>query len=128
MLIKTLALLFGAAGVALSAGSPSKPEMNPGLPRSRLEDGLRNHLNPTKSNWDYWGRGWIPKACRDIATSHSLNPADFTVFNVHYSDCNMAWVFCRHKNSGASELDMIDMFGRAPVRMRSFVRYVKTKA
>ncbi|KAK3318838.1 hypothetical protein B0H66DRAFT_251066 [Apodospora peruviana] len=106
-----------------AASAQNKPLINPAFPGSRMETDLRNNLKPTHSTWDYWGAGWIPQGCRDIATSHNLNPADFTVFNVHYDDCSEPWSFCRHKRAGASEIDMIDIFGRLPVRSRSFVRH-----
>lgn len=121
-LLSALLPLIGGASLVL-AGNPSKPEMNPGFPRDRFETDLRNNLHPTHSKWDYWGAGWIPQGCKDIATGHGLNPNDFTIFNVHYDDCGEAWTFCRHKNAGASEIDMIDIFGRMPVHMRSYIRY-----
>ncbi|KAM7211034.1 hypothetical protein V8F06_013582 [Rhypophila decipiens] len=113
------AALLGLA----SAQNPSKPNINPAFNRGRIETDLRNNLRPHQSNWDYWGAGWIPQGCRDIAGWKNLNPNDFTVFNVHYDDCGEAWTFCRHKNAGASEIDMIDIFGRLPVRMRSYIRH-----
>ncbi|KAK1246210.1 hypothetical protein MKX08_000012 [Trichoderma sp. CBMAI-0020] len=114
-------VLLGATTVA--AGNPDKPEVNPHIPYDRLESDLRNNLHPTQSTWDYWGAGWIPQGCKDLANTYHLNPADFTVFNVHYTDCSASWTFCRHKDAGASEIDMIDMLGRLPVRMRSYTRH-----
>ena len=112
------------ASLALAA-SPSKPEISPAIPRGTMETDLRNNLHPTQSTWDYWGSGWIPQGCKDLANQYKLNPSDFTIFNVHYTDCGEAWVMCRHKNAGASEIDMIDIFGRLPVHMRSYIRYGK---
>ena len=128
MLFKSsIAVAVGGASLAL-AGNPDKPEISPAFDRGRFETDLRNNLHPTQSTWDYWGEGWIPQGCKDIATSHGLNPFDFTIFNVHYTDCSEPWLFCRHKDAGASEIDMIDMFGRMPVHMRSYIRYVKPNA
>lgn len=124
MLFKSsIATLVVSAFVGVAA-NPDKPSMEPGIDRGRFESNLRNNLRPTHSVWDYWGGGWIPRSCGDIARDHGLNPNDFTIFNVHYDDCQEGWTFCRHRNAGASEIDMIDMFGRLPVHMRSFVRYV----
>lgn len=110
-------------GASLVLADPSKPEVQPSIPRDRMETDLRNNLHPTQSTWDYWGSGWIPQGCRDIANKYNLNPRDFTIFNVHYTDCSEPWIMCRHRNAGASEIDMIDIFGRLPVRMRSYIRY-----
>lgn len=122
MLLKTSLAIAVATGASLVAADPSKPEMNPAYDHGRMENDLRNNLHPTHSTWDYWGPGWIPQSCKDVATGHGLNPNDFTIFNVHYDDCQEGWTFCRHKDAGASEIDMIDIFGRTPVKMRSFVR------
>ena len=116
---------FYSIAISLIAGmalAQDKPEISPSIPRGQMESNLRNFLSPTQSTWDYWGSGWIPQACKDIASSHGLNPGDFTIFNVHYTDCSEAWTFCRHKDAGASEIDMIDIFGRVPVHMRDFIR------
>lgn len=120
MLLKSTAILAGAATLALAG--PDKPAMNPGIDRGRFENDLLNNLHPTHANWDFWGEGWIPKGCKDIALDHGLSPNDFTVFNVHYDDCDTPWIFCRHKNAGADIINMIDMFGRTPVHMRQYVR------
>lgn len=121
MLFKTSILALAA----LAAAGPDKPAMNPGLNRNGLKQGLLDNLHPMHSTWEYWEKGWLPQSCRDIAKDHGLNPADFTVFNVHYDDCSAAWTFCRHKDSGADEISMIDIFGRMPVTMRGFIRYVR---
>jgi hypothetical protein len=95
-------------------------------------DGLSPHvdasfwanLNPTQSTWDQWGWGWIPQSCFDNANSNGVSPYDIEVFNVHYTDCGNAWVFCRHHNAALSQIDMIDLFGRLPVHERQWVRHV----
>ncbi|KZV85503.1 hypothetical protein EXIGLDRAFT_726077 [Exidia glandulosa HHB12029] len=82
------------------------------------------HLNPTQSTWDQWGWGWIPQSCFDAANSNNVSPYDFEVFNVHYTDCGTAWVFCRHHSASLSQIDMIDLFGRLPVHERQWIRHV----
>ena len=116
-----------AAQLALVAGLNSKPLIQPAFEYWSMETTLRENLHPMHSNWDYWGQGWIPKLCKDFATSNRLSPYDFTVFNVHYDDCSEAWTFCRHKDAQGSEMDMIDLFGRLPVHMRSYIRYVMSR-
>ncbi|KAH7106114.1 hypothetical protein BKA62DRAFT_688889 [Auriculariales sp. MPI-PUGE-AT-0066] len=95
-------------------------------------DGLSPHvdwsfwanLNPTQSTWDQWSWGWIPQSCADNAHSNNVQPFDMEVFNVHYTDCSTAWVFCRHHNASLSQIDMIDLFGRLPVHERQWIRHV----
>ncbi|KAK3935746.1 hypothetical protein QBC46DRAFT_358000 [Diplogelasinospora grovesii] len=115
-------LLTLAAALSVRAVDDNLPTIQPGLDWDRMETDLRNSLSLHSSTWDYWGAGWIPQACRDFATGHGLSPYDFTVFNVHYDDCSEPWIMCRHKDSHASEIDMIGIFGRMPVHMRSYVR------
>ncbi|KAK2592709.1 hypothetical protein QQS21_009584 [Conoideocrella luteorostrata] len=123
MILLSTLLIIGSAGLVLT-GTPSKPEMSPVFPRDLLEANLLINLPATNSTWDYWGQGWIPQGCWDIATSHGLDPNDFTVLNVHYKDCPEIWTFCRHKDSSTSEVQMMDIFGRMPVHMRSYIRHL----
>jgi hypothetical protein len=53
-----------------------------------------------------------------------FSPFDIIPFNIQYSDCSQTWTFCRHTQSPLSEVDIIDIFGRLPVRMRSFIRHL----
>jgi hypothetical protein len=115
-----LSIAWGAAG-ALAEKLP-KPEMKPVIPRDQFEADLLDNLPPTPATRDYWGAGWIPQSCKDIANGHNMSQSDFTTFNVHYQDCGEPWVFCRHKQAAVSEADMIDIFGRMPVHMRSYIR------
>ncbi|KAH0548026.1 hypothetical protein GP486_008232, partial [Trichoglossum hirsutum] len=101
-----------------------KPLINPPMPFDKIDQGLLDHLEPTFSTSDAWGGGWIPKDCKDIVEGNTLKATDVEVFNVHYSDCSEPWIMCHHKDSPVSKIDMIDLFGRMPVRMRSFVRHL----
>ncbi|KAL9599104.1 MAG: hypothetical protein Q9219_004062 [cf. Caloplaca sp. 3 TL-2023] len=89
-----------------------------------LQPGLLANFPPTGNHYDVWEPGWIPKDCRDITIEAGFNPADITTYNIHYDDCNMAWVVCFHRDSPSSLDDMIDLFGRVPVGARQFVRHV----
>jgi hypothetical protein len=64
----------------------------------------------------------LPARCKAIADQNGLNPYDIDVYNVHYNDCNQAWVMCRHHQSPLTIETMAENFGRVPVRMRNFVR------
>lgn len=66
----------------------------------------------------------IPLRCKAVAEAEGFSPYDIEVFNVHYTDCNDVWIMCRHHASPMSQIDMIDRFGRLPVRARSYIRHV----
>lgn len=104
-----------------------KPVIQPNFPGNGLASlgqGLLDHLTPTQSTWDDWGAGWIPQDCKSLVQGAGLSPSDIIPFNIHYTDCAQTWTFCRHKNSPLSEIQILDLFGRLPVRMRSFVRHL----
>lgn len=117
-----VATLLSASAVL--AANPDKPAVNPPVPYWGVHDGLMEVMTAPKWSQDYWLPNGMPQSCKEIAQSKGLNPSDFKIFNAKYSDCDMKWVMCRHKNAGATERDMIDKLGRIPVKMRSYVRYV----
>ncbi|KAH7263755.1 hypothetical protein BKA59DRAFT_449949 [Fusarium tricinctum] len=110
------------ASIAPVVGQLSKPVMNPPVPFSDLDPILFKYLKSTPHNRDQWGWGWLPARCKAIADQQGLNAYDIDVYNVHYNDCNQAWVMCRHHLSPLSIDTMAENFGRIPVRMRNFVR------
>ena len=113
--------------VSLASATLNKPIISPQFPGgglASLGQGLLDHLAPTQSTFDDWGAGWIAKDCKTLAKANGFSPNDITTFNIKYTDCSDTWVFCRHKNSPMSEIGMIDLFGRLPVRMRSFIRHI----
>ncbi|EJD43987.1 hypothetical protein AURDEDRAFT_114493 [Auricularia subglabra TFB-10046 SS5] len=95
-------------------------------------DGLSPHVDasfwanlaPTQSTWDQWAWGYLPQTCFDNANGNGVSPYDMEIFNVHYTDCSVAWVFCRHHSASLSQIDMIDLFGRLPVHERQWIRHV----
>ncbi|KAL8828956.1 MAG: hypothetical protein Q9170_006376 [Blastenia crenularia] len=89
-----------------------------------LQPGLLANFPSTSNNYDPWGPGWIPKDCKDITTGAGFSPADITTYNIHYDDCNTAWVVCFHKDSPTGLDAMIDLLGRVPVGARQFIRHV----
>ncbi|KAK1255616.1 hypothetical protein MKX07_007875 [Trichoderma sp. CBMAI-0711] len=104
-----------------------KPVIQPNFPGNGLASlgqGLMDHLAPTHSTWDDWGAGWIPQDCKSLVEGAGLSASDVIPFNIHYDDCAQTWTFCRHKDSPLSEITILDIFGRLPVRMRSFVRHL----
>lgn len=74
-----------------------------------VDSALLDVLSPTESHWDQWDGGWIPQDCKSIAEDNGVSPGDMEVFNVYYTDCDQAWVMCRHKDARKSLVDMIDV-------------------
>ena len=120
--IPLIALL--GAGVALAA-SPDKPGVKPPVPERKLGAELESAWKAPKAEKGYWLPNGIPEGCKYVAQQKGFNPSDFKVFNVKYSDCDQPWVFCRHKNAGATEAQMINKLGQLPVKARSFIRSVR---
>ncbi|KUL82758.1 hypothetical protein ZTR_10898 [Talaromyces verruculosus] len=118
------AVLAATGQLLASSQALDKPALTSNL--DYLEQGSLDNLAPTQSTRDQWGAGWIPQDCKDIANNEGKNPDDFEIYNVHYTDCGDAWVFCRHKDMPIDLVSTIDIFGRLPVAMRSWVRHVIT--
>ncbi|KAL4900074.1 hypothetical protein BDW74DRAFT_162353 [Aspergillus multicolor] len=106
----------------LSLAQLDKPIMSPAVPFDQMDANLYNNLNPTPATYSAWDYGYLPARCHDVAESENVSPYDMEVFNVTYEDCDRPWVMCRHKEADLSLDQMIDNFGRLPVRMRNLVR------
>ncbi|KAL8852004.1 MAG: hypothetical protein Q9221_003109 [Calogaya cf. arnoldii] len=117
----TIGLAFSLLATS-SRAALDKPALRPNL--DYLEQGLLDNLQPTRSTWDIWGPGWIPEDCKRMTANAGLNPFDVETYNVKYDDCDMAWVLCRHKSSPDPLINLIDLFGRVPVKTRQYVRHV----
>ncbi|KAI5782351.1 hypothetical protein DFH27DRAFT_280189 [Peziza echinospora] len=90
-----------------------------------LDAALLRNLVPQKARIRSWPESWIPKDCKKAIEQEKLNPRDVDVFELLFNDCpNDPWVFCRHRNSPMQRKDMIETFGRMPVRVRQFVRHI----
>jgi hypothetical protein len=113
----TLSLVAAmSAGLALAQDQPNtKPAISPAFDFAGAVDrGLMQYLEPTWSEWDQWGAGWIPADCKRYADHEGYPLNEFEVFNVHYWDCNEPWIMCRHRDSRKSQVDMIDVSRTAP--------------
>ncbi|KAH8892979.1 hypothetical protein GQ53DRAFT_610605, partial [Thozetella sp. PMI_491] len=71
-----------------------------------------------------WGEGWIPQYCYSEANTYGLNPADFEVRNVKFSDCSGSWAVCRHKNSPETWTTIQTQLGKLPVGGRQYIRNI----
>ncbi|KAK0722673.1 hypothetical protein B0T26DRAFT_870692 [Lasiosphaeria miniovina] len=77
---------------------------------------LPNHTFTTTQ----WTNGQWPEICRNISVnSDNWSAADFTVYNVTFSDCSVPYALCRHKNAPKS-LNQIEI-ARIPIGMRQAV-------
>ncbi|KAK5994164.1 Conidiation-specific protein 13 [Cladobotryum mycophilum] len=123
MVAAKVSQLFALASASLLAQVSArldKPLIQPPIPG--LDNGLFQNLparGSTKSQWQY---GLIPDRCRDVANAEKHTPYEVEVYSVQYDDCPDAWVFCRHKDATPSIDQMIEVFGRLPVRIRDYVR------
>jgi len=81
-----LAQVLALTGAATLAMAQSHPNIQPPINWDQIESGLTANLHSTASTKEYWGAGWIPQACKDIASQKGLNPQDFTVFNIRFND------------------------------------------
>ncbi|KAL4962424.1 uncharacterized protein BDV14DRAFT_202759 [Aspergillus stella-maris] len=100
----------------------NKTIMDPAVPFDQMDTHLYANLPPTAATWEEWEYGWLPARCHDVAEAEGHSPEDMTVYNVTYSDCDRPWIMCRHKDAPMSLDNLIDNFGRLPVRMRNLVR------
>ena len=113
---------LAAAGLIAAQAVPDKPAVQPAMDFWKIDSDMMGILGSTGSRIEYWPQGQIPQGCYDIAQQHGMNPGDFTVFNVFYDDCTAPWAMCHHNNAVATIDQMVDLFGRMPVGMRSYIR------
>jgi hypothetical protein len=76
-----------------SGAKLDKPALRSNL--DYLNQGLVDHLPETSFTKDQWGAGWIPEECKHIVTGNlfdnvNFNPADFNIWNIHYSDVSIS--------------------------------------
>ncbi|KAJ0413155.1 hypothetical protein BJY00DRAFT_306519 [Aspergillus carlsbadensis] len=120
-------VFLAAALAALTSAQATldKPALTPNL--VYLNSGnFANLPFPRGQRWSRWQAGLMPADCKSIAESRGLNPTDFEVWDLFYSDCQDPWSVCRHRNSTNSLETLIDTFSRVPVGMCSWVRHILT--
>ncbi|KAI5792554.1 hypothetical protein DFH27DRAFT_517103 [Peziza echinospora] len=100
-----------------------KPIVVPPVPS--MDQALLTHLVPAYATLNQWSDGYIPQDCKTLAINEKLSPNDIEAFDIFYEDCSSdPWVFCRHKDSPVSQKEMVEIFGRMPVKSRQFVRHI----
>lgn len=110
---------------ALASAQLDKPVIDPEFPEGALDQGLLDNLPTPEYELKFWDNGFIPADCKSLAEGAEYNAADVETFEILYADCpNDPWVFCRHKDAPNSEDQIAELFGKMPVRMRSFVRHM----
>ncbi|KAL5339728.1 hypothetical protein BJX70DRAFT_397440 [Aspergillus crustosus] len=100
----------------------SKPVMSPAVPFYHMDAILYEILPSTVFSFTQWEWGTLPARCKSVADNRGINAYDINVYEVTYDDCDTPWVFCRHHDAQVSLDQMIDNFGRLPVRLRDMVR------
>jgi hypothetical protein len=106
-----------------------KPVIQPNFYDTLLDPGMRNVMRNTSYTISIWNNNLIPSDCKDLVEGQNfqgspLSGADVEVFNVTYTDCDLPWVMCRHKDSPGDNDMMAQTFGQLPVRMRSYLRHM----
>ncbi|KAL8872111.1 MAG: hypothetical protein Q9174_002200 [Haloplaca sp. 1 TL-2023] len=81
-------------------------------------------MRPTNRTTTKWNPGWIPQDCKSKTQGAGLNPLDVETFEVRYDDCSVLWIMCRHNSSPDPLGNMVDLFGRLPVKTRQYVRHM----
>ncbi|KAI5461905.1 hypothetical protein BGZ63DRAFT_423228 [Mariannaea sp. PMI_226] len=114
-------LLFSSS---INGQSLNKPVLFKDGLSPHVDNVFFQHLSPTHSTWDKWGWGWIPQACQAITQSKGLSPYDIEVYDVHYDDCDSAFIICRHNRAQMSVIQMIDAFGRMPIHDRQWTQHI----
>ncbi|KAI9792066.1 MAG: hypothetical protein M1816_003048 [Peltula sp. TS41687] len=99
-----------------------KPALRDNL--NHLKQGLMDYLPSTPSTYTKWPRGWIADDCKSMTEKAGLDPVNVTTYAVTYNDCDTPWILCWHKDSPSPLTNLIDRFGRLPVRTREWVRHV----
>ncbi|KFY40588.1 hypothetical protein V494_03439 [Pseudogymnoascus sp. VKM F-4513 (FW-928)] len=121
--------LMKAAAAAVLFSSPAlaglgKPTLFSDGLSPHVDSVFWEHLTPTQSTYDRWDWGWIPETCLNHANDNNVSPYDMEIYNVHYTDCGSAFVFCRHNAANLGIVDMIDLFGRLPIHERQYITNV----
>ncbi|KAK4221920.1 hypothetical protein QBC38DRAFT_448722 [Podospora fimiseda] len=124
-----LGAFFLPTALAQSGPSPTLAVKFPnGL--NVLDSGTNGGLNAvTSSSYTKtkWAWGTLPKHCYDTASGNGYcNPYDVEVWDIKYSECNVAHTFCRCNNSPLSIDQVAQNFGRVPVGARQWIRYVSS--
>lgn len=76
------------------------------------------------TTWDGDRKNKIPKGCADIVRAQKLSTWDITVVDVQYSDSDLVYSLCHHKNAPMSLDKLIDWYGKAPGFLRTNARHV----
>lgn len=111
--------------LSVAAQTINKPFIWSNVQADFFESDLKNELAAHTQSSTAWAAGWIPQYCYNEAKTFGLNPSDFEVRNVFYTDCDASWAVCRHKSAGSTSWDtIIDKLGRIPVGARQFISNV----
>lgn len=83
-----------------------------------LHQGLVDHLPSPAGQYSKWQPGWIPQDCKHMLHVKNLTADNIEVWTAKYDDCDAPWIICRHKDSLNPLAEVLEHFGRIPVRSR----------
>ena len=82
-----------------------------------LKEGLKKHLPVPKYRVHKWKPGWTMRECKEEATKSNVTSLEkLETFTVYYDDCTLPWTICHHTDSTDPLKNVIENFGRVPVR------------
>lgn len=74
------------------------PILDFSLQRSAGDKAYASYLPTTEYTLSQWPKGKMPRPCYYWGVERDRwNAADFTIYNVTYTDCGMPWVVCLNK-------------------------------
>ncbi|KAK3389427.1 hypothetical protein B0H63DRAFT_518655 [Podospora didyma] len=95
------------------------PELDFASESSSGEAAFKQYLPTHTFTVSQWNNGKMPERCYYWAVeADKWNAADFTVYNVTFSDCSTPYVVCRHKNAPKTVSEIATVISRVPIKIR----------
>lgn len=102
-------MVGGLVSLSQAAFDKNRPYVVPDSVGGQTDIDMTHQL-PSHNNLSAaWAPGSIPKYCYNEAKTYKLNPADFEVRNVLYTDCSASWAICRYKGASKDWNTVIDV-------------------
>ena len=94
---------------------PPLPVQSPG---DEGDSAFMRYLDTKKFELSEWTGDLMPAECQAYIEHDGFNEADFTMYNVTYTDCSTPFVLCHSKNSGKTPSQIAVEISRIPITMR----------
>ncbi|KAF2734739.1 hypothetical protein EJ04DRAFT_523440 [Polyplosphaeria fusca] len=104
------------------ASSLDKPVLSPPVPD--LSKDLLNNLRDLLNSDSIWQPSLTNQDCKDWFQKEGFKLEDIETYNATYGDCEVPWTMCRHKSAPYGMKTTSIIWGRVPVRLRSYIRHV----